>query len=80
MALGGASASVGRALGALGAGFAVGAAIHGWSTTKATQARVREKVEEVERSIAYLRVLTEQVDAALRCPLCGEPLEYGAAA
>ncbi|CAK9058822.1 Small G protein signaling modulator 3 (RUN and TBC1 domain-containing protein 3) [Durusdinium trenchii] len=71
-------ALAGRLLGGLGAGLAVGVAAHGWSTTKPMQKLVKEKLIEIERSMEYLEGLRQQMSGALRCPLCDEPLGFGA--
>ncbi|CAE7504222.1 tbc-6, partial [Symbiodinium pilosum] len=68
----------GRVLGGLGAGLAVGVAVHGWSTTKPMQKLVQEKIAEVERSIEYLDGVHQRISGALRCPCCEEPLRLGA--
>jgi len=69
--------TVGKVLGGVGAGLAVGIAIHGWSTSTPNQKMVAEKLEEVERSLDYLELIAEQVDSALVCQLCEQPLEFG---
>lgn len=74
------TAAAGRVLGGVGAGLAIGVAIHGWSTTKPTQKLIRAKLAEVERSVTYLNTFADQVTHVLRCPLCEEPLDFGNAA
>jgi len=66
-----------KVLGGVGAGLAVGIAVHGWSTATPSQKMVAEKLEEVARSMDYLMLISEQVDSALTCPLCTQPLEFG---
>lgn len=68
----------GRVLGGVGAGIAVGVAIHGWSTSKPNQKMVREKLAEVERSIEYLTSVEQQAEGVLCCAMCHEPLHFTA--
>eukprot|EP00930_Biecheleria_cincta_P043709 TRINITY_DN29998_c0_g1_i1.p1 TRINITY_DN29998_c0_g1~~TRINITY_DN29998_c0_g1_i1.p1 ORF type:complete len:906 (+),score=175.51 TRINITY_DN29998_c0_g1_i1:23-2740(+) len=68
---------VGKVFGGLGAGLAVGVAIHGWSTLKPTQKMVQEKITEAQRSLDYLQSLLNQMGGVLHCPLCQEQLCFG---
>jgi len=67
--------AAGKVLGGVGAGLAVGVAVHGWSTLKPNQKMVRDKLEEVQRSTGYLTGLAQQVTGALQCPICLSPLD-----
>ncbi|CAJ1331370.1 unnamed protein product, partial [Effrenium voratum] len=70
-------ALAGRLLGGVGAGLAVGVAVHGWSTLKPMQKLVKEKIDEIQRSMEYLEGLRKQMCSALVCPGCGEALSFG---
>eukprot|EP00931_Biecheleriopsis_adriatica_P073683 TRINITY_DN47922_c0_g1_i1.p1 TRINITY_DN47922_c0_g1~~TRINITY_DN47922_c0_g1_i1.p1 ORF type:complete len:896 (+),score=205.69 TRINITY_DN47922_c0_g1_i1:39-2726(+) len=67
----------GKVFGGMGAGLALGVAIHGWSTTKPTQKLVQEKLSEVQRSVDYLHSLLQQMAGVLRCPCCEEIMYFG---
>jgi len=67
----------GKVLGGVGAGLAIGVALHGWSTLKPTQKMVKEKLAEVDGSIEYLTQLSQQVARVLHCPQCHMPLDFG---
>jgi len=66
----------GAIVGGVGAGLAVGVAIHGWATKKPNHKMVKERLVAVKRSIDYLSLMVQQVDGAMDCPVCNERLDF----
>jgi len=71
--LGKAAFAATQALGVAGALISTGFAIRAWSTSKAGQTAVREKMTELSTRILQIQQLIASVDR-LECPLCAEPI------
>lgn len=62
-----------QALGVAGALLTTGFAIRGWSTSKAGQTAVRQKLAELSTRMLQIQQLLASIDR-LDCPLCQEPV------